>query len=202
MAVSTSRLEAFSDGVFAIAITLLVLEISVPTGRGNDLWQALGEQWPSYAGFVLSFFTIGIIWVNHHAAFDWVARTDRSLLFLNLLLLMAVAFIPFTTALMADYLREARGQDVAAAVYSASLLLMSLSFAETTRYVHAHPALLKPSTTEPGAAWRRQRRNLAGHFAYAVAVGLAFVNVYVSVGICALVAVSYIPAGATQRFES
>jgi uncharacterized membrane protein len=199
--VPTSRLEAFSDGVFAIAITLLVLEIHVPTDRGADLWQALGEQWPSYAGYVVSFLTIGIIWVNHHVLFDVVTRASRGLLFLNLMLLMATAFIPFTTALMADYLQASQGQDVAAAVYSASFLLMGFSFAVINLYLQRHGDLVAETISEQERR-RRVLRSVIGQLAYAVAIALAFVNAYLSLGICALVAVYYIHPGAPLTAES
>src|SRR4051812_39313370 len=98
---STNRLEAFSDGVFAIAITLLVLEIHVPKpGHGGSLGHELAAQWPSYAAFVISFLTIGIIWINHHAMVRRLRVADPSILIWNLLLLMTVSVLPFTTALM------------------------------------------------------------------------------------------------------
>src|SRR3954469_17222873 len=105
---STDRLETFSDGVFEIAVTLLILEIGVPHVARGDLAHALVKLWPSYATYVVSFFTIGIIWVNHHSQFMQIERADRVLLFLNLYLLMWVAFIPFPTALLAEYLRAGR----------------------------------------------------------------------------------------------
>jgi uncharacterized membrane protein len=111
--VPTSRLEAFSDGVFAIAITLLVLEIRVP-GQGESLSSALLHRWPSYFAYV-SFLTIGIMWVNHHQLFKFVKATDRKLLFVNLGLLMGVAFVPFPTSVVAEFIRNA-GQARAAAV--------------------------------------------------------------------------------------
>src|SRR5436309_13539589 len=96
----TNRVEAFSDGVLAMAITLLILEISVPDVKGDDLLDALGHQWPSYVAYVVSFLTIGIMWVNHHALFDHIRIVDRGLLFVNLFLLLAIAFVPFPTALL------------------------------------------------------------------------------------------------------
>jgi hypothetical protein len=90
---STGRLEAFSDGVFSIAATLLVLEFSVSSGR--DLGSQLTGLWPSYLAYATSFLTIGIIWMNHHYCVETMGRPDRTLLFLNLLLLMTVAFLPF-----------------------------------------------------------------------------------------------------------
>ena len=192
MPVSTSRLEAFSDGVFAIAITLLVLEIRVPAGQGDHLWRALGHEWPSFAGFVVSFVTIGIIWVNHHGLFDSVREVNRPLLFLNLFLLLSVAFIPFTTALMADYLREGQGQDVATAVYAGSLLLMGWGFTALGQYLHRKRP---PGYEELSEADRRELvvRSTAGWLVYAVAVAVAFVNAYAGLVICGLVALAYIP---------
>src|SRR5215208_4821730 len=103
---STNRLEAFSDGVIAIAITLLVLDLRVPQepadGLGHALWFDL---WPNYFAYVVSFIVIGIIWINHHAVIGAVGRADRMTLVLNLLLLMTVAALPFTTSLVAEYLR-------------------------------------------------------------------------------------------------
>src|SRR3954468_8377027 len=126
---SKARLEAFSDGVFAIAITLLVLEIKVPSPHGgHSLAHGLVELWPSYAGFAVSFITIGIIWVNHHAVFANVESVDRALLFRNLLLLLTVSFIPFPTAVMAEYLRAGNGQDVAVSFYAAWFFVMGIAF--------------------------------------------------------------------------
>src|SRR6266576_7353220 len=133
---STNRLEAFSDGVFAIAITLLVLEIHVPEpGSGESLAHELLAQWPSYAAFVISFFTIGIIWINHHAMVRRLRVTDHSILVWNLLLLMTVSALPFTTALMAVYLKESNGESLAAAVYAGSFLLMGVVFAGMNRHI-------------------------------------------------------------------
>jgi uncharacterized membrane protein len=116
---STNRMEAFSDGVFAIAITLLVLEIHVPEpGAGESLGRELLAQWPSYAAFVVPFLTIGVIWINHHAMVRRLRVTDHSILIWNLLLLMTVSALPFTTALMAAYLKQGEGESLAAAVYS------------------------------------------------------------------------------------
>ncbi len=102
----TTRVEAFSDGVFAIAITLLVLEIRVPppdaTEQGRTLLTALRELWPSYVGYVLSFVTIGIMWANHHSIFRYVRRADRYFVLINVLFLMCISFLPFPTALLAS----------------------------------------------------------------------------------------------------
>ena len=99
---STSRLEAFSDGVFAIAITLLILEVSVPESGFDDLWSGIGDQWPSYLAYATSFLTIGGLWLAHHGIFRRLASADAMVMRLNLLLLMLVSFLPFPTKLMAE----------------------------------------------------------------------------------------------------
>src|ERR687885_2746203 len=126
--VSTSRTEAFSDGVFAIAATLLVLELKIPNVEPGGLPEALLESWPSYATYVVSFLAIGIIWVNHHAVMDRIKSVNRPLLFLNLVFLMAVAVIPFPTALLADYLRAGHDERLAAAIYGGTMAGMGINF--------------------------------------------------------------------------
>src|SRR5579863_3093459 len=115
------RLEAFSDGVFAVAITLLVLSLNVPgPGQHTSLVHQLGDQWPSFAAYVISFMVIGIVWVNHHTLIGKLAGADRTILFLNLLMLMFVTVIPFPTHLFAQYLRSGGfNAKIAAAVYGA-----------------------------------------------------------------------------------
>lgn len=123
----TGRLEAFSDGVFAIAATLLVLEFSVGTAGGRDLGSALLHLWPAYLAYVTSFVTIGIIWINHHYCVETMARADRTLMFLNLLLLLTVAFLPFPTRLVAEYLRK-DGEQAAVYAYDATFVLMAIVY--------------------------------------------------------------------------
>src|SRR5215475_5101237 len=134
----TGRVEAFSDGVLAIAVTLLVLDLRVPARdalHGGSLAGALGHEWPSYAAYVTSFLIIGIIWVNHHGVFQLIGRVDRITLFLNLMLLMTVVAIPFTTSLLSEYLRAGGpSARTAALVYSAVMLLMSCGFAGLYTY--------------------------------------------------------------------
>jgi uncharacterized membrane protein len=188
-AMSTSRLEAFSDGVFAIAATLLVLDLHVQS-RPGELARALGHEWPHYATFAVSFLTIGIIWVNHHGQFQRVAKVDRPLLFLNLLLLMFVVLIPFPTDLLASYLHSGSDQHVAAAVYAATMLVMGLCFAASWRYVSRREHLLTRAISKRELT-ALIRRNAVGQCIYAVALGLAFVSAPACLGLCALAAIYY-----------
>jgi uncharacterized membrane protein len=188
----TNRLESFSDGVIAVAITLLVLNISVPEpGPGRSLGHELAHMWPQYAAYVVSFITIGIIWINHHAMINRLRTADHSILVLNLLLLMSIGIIPFATELMARYLREPQGESLAAAVYSGAFLVMSIMFAALNRLI----LLRKVHMYKREIPLERRRqllsRGLAGLIPYAVATALAFVSPYLTLGICALVAAFY-----------
>jgi uncharacterized membrane protein len=127
----SGRLEAFSDGVFAIAITLLVLDLAVPARdqlHGGGLGAALAHQWPSYFAYLVSFLVIGIIWVNHHTMFSKVNLVDRPVLFANLALLLVVSVIPFPTRLLAEYLTAGSDAHTAAAVYSCAMLAVGLAY--------------------------------------------------------------------------
>jgi uncharacterized membrane protein len=119
----TGRLEAFSDGVYAIAITLLILEIGVPAGSEEDLLGALVDEWRSYLAYLISFATIGASWLAHSAMTEHLDAVDRTLLRLNLLLLLVVAFIPFPTRLLAEYSGAGDAARVATTVYGITLLL-------------------------------------------------------------------------------
>jgi len=120
---STGRLEAFSDGVFAIAITLLVLEIRLPEDWEKDLGGTLIGLWPSYFAYVVTFLLVGMIWMNHHRMFHFIHRTDGLLLALNVLLLMDVAFLPFPTHVLAEALHADHGTQMAAVFYGIVLVI-------------------------------------------------------------------------------
>ena len=185
------RLEAFSDGVFAVAITLLALNLVVAGPGHGPLLSQLGEHWPSFVAYLISFFTIGIIWVNHHALVRNIAVVERTLLFLNLALLLFVVLIPFATGTMAQYL-TAGGQDakVATALYGAVFEGMALSFAAifawTLREGRTHRAV--PKEARRSAWWRFTIGNLI----YVLAILVAFVNAPAAVAIIGLVAVYYV----------
>jgi len=173
---TSERLEMFSDGVIAIAITLLVLEISVPDSRAGDLFSDLLESWPSYVAFVLSFVVIGIMWVSHHSMFERIARVDRGLLFMNLLLLLGIAFLPFPTALLASYASEGgTNSSVAAAIYSTTMAFIGLAFTAMWVYLDRHRDLLVEGI-DPSLLRRSAKRSFVGPVVYGLSIGLAFVN--------------------------
>jgi uncharacterized membrane protein len=185
-----SRTEAFSDGVFSIAATLLVLDLKVPATDG-DLLSALVHLWPAYASYAVSFLTIGIIWMNHHAIFAHLQRVDRPLQTLNLLLLLVVAVIPFPTSILATYLESGHDQAVAGAVYGLVMTAMGVSFGSVWMYVLRHDAL---RTTAITAARKRALllRFAIGSPIYAAGIGLAFVSAKLSLLIYAALAVYYL----------
>jgi uncharacterized membrane protein len=131
----TARVEAFSDGVFAIAITLLVLEISIPEDEFDDLWAAIADQWPSYLAYVTSFLTIGGLWLVHHGIFRRMRFADPTVLRTNLVLLLMVAFLPFPTRLVAETLTINHAERPAVLFYGAVLFVISALMTTLARYV-------------------------------------------------------------------
>ena len=172
---STSHTEAFSDGIFAIAATLLVLELKVPQVEPGGLADALLESWPSYATYVVSFLTIGIIWVNHRAVLDRIREVNRPLLFMNLMFLMAVAAIQFPTALLGDYLQAGHDERLAVAVYGGTISLMGVTFGAIWAY-----AVLSDDLLHARVDRTRARRSLwifaAGTPLYVLAIGASLLS--------------------------
>jgi uncharacterized membrane protein len=187
---NTNRAEAFSDGVFAIAATLLVLELKIPHVEPGGLSEALLERWPSYATYIVSFLTIGIIWVNHHAVMERIKNVDRPLLFLNLVFLMAVAAIPFPTALLADYLHAGHDQHLASAIYGATMALMGIAFGLIWAYAVLSDDLLHESI-DPHRARRSLLMFAAGNPLYLLAIGVSFLSAELALAIYALLALFY-----------
>jgi uncharacterized membrane protein len=173
--VDKTRLEAFSDGVFAIAITLLVLDLHVPEVGDGSLAHALWRQWPADVSYAVSFVTIGIIWVNHHNLIGNVARVTRTLLFLNLVLLLFVVALPFATATMAEYL-TAGGADarVSMVLYAGVFLGMGLAFALLFEWTLNPERVHRPVPREMRRSARL--RFSIGSVIYVVALGLAFLS--------------------------
>jgi len=199
----TGRIEAFSDGVFAIAITLLVIEIGVPhmddAPLGATLFEEIVRQWPSYLGYVISFLQIGVIWANHHNRFRFIARSDHGLLFLNILFLMCVAFIPFTTALLSEYLQgTAAERTVAGAVYAGVLMLTAFLFTLLWLYVAGNRRLLDPNL-DPTMIRAMTRRYVLGTFFYVLAFALAFVSLAASLVLLVGLALVFILPEAPER---
>ena len=189
---NTTRLEAFSDAVIAVAITLLVLDIKVPEASSTSgLWHALGDRWPNYASYAVSFLVIGIIWANHHSLIDVIDRVNRPLVMLNVFALMAIVLIPFSTALMARYLPQGGGTShVAAAVYSLTFLLMSFGFSAVWLYASRGRRLLIPGFSD--AELRRITIAFtAGMPLYLVTIGVAFVSAAACLILHALLALYY-----------
>lgn len=183
---TTNRLEYFSDAVFAIAVTLLILEIKPP--EGEHLGRELLDLWPSYAAYATSFLTIGIIWVSHHFQFDRTTIVDRPTLFINLFLLMVVSFIPFPTAVLAEHLQS--GEDAAAAAfYAGTLFLMSLSFNALAEYIRHRGLIVEELPEALVHAFKRKGR--VGLVGYLSAVALAFVSPYLSLALCGAIAVFF-----------
>jgi uncharacterized membrane protein len=192
--VETGRIEAFSDGVFAIAITLLVLELGVGHKYEHDhgLWRALVHEWPSFAAYVTSFFIIGIMWVNHHSMFRSIARADRVLLFFNLLLLMWMTLIPFPTRLVADHLGDG-GHDaaVAEAVYSANLTLAAIAF--SLIWIHAvRGGRLIAAPLGRREEWRSIGRFSVGTFLYGATIGISFASAGAALAVQFVLALYYL----------
>jgi len=161
----TARTEAFSDGVFAIAITLLVLDINVPESDFDDLWQGIANQWPSYLGYVTSFATIGGLWLAHHGIFRRIQYADARVTRLNLILLMIVSFLPFPTRLMAETIRNSDAETTAAIFYGTTLLAISVVTWALWQTVARNRDLLGPDVTddEVRAILRMTAPNIGGH---------------------------------------
>ncbi len=188
---SKGRLEAFSDGVFAIAITLLVLDLKVPQGvPWGGLWHALGQQWPAYFAYLVSFLVIGIIWLNHHSIFDKVRAVDRVLLIANLTLLLFVSLIPFPTRLISEYLAHGPDAKTAVAIYSATMLGMGLAYGWIWLHITGDRGLLHEHldrAAHRAAIWRFG----SGSIVYLMTVGLAFVTPVGTLVVHALLALYY-----------
>ncbi|HKC24122.1 MAG TPA: TMEM175 family protein [Thermoanaerobaculia bacterium] len=188
----TARVEAFSDGVFAIAITLLVLDLKVPRGSGNRLGTELVESWPSYGAFLVSFATIGIMWLNHHRLFTLIHRVDHALLVLNGLLLLTITVVPYPTSLLAAHLGS-EGARLAALVYCGWFIVIAIAFNVFWRYVSSperRPPLLRhaldsPQVREITAAYR------FGPLWYVVAFLLSYWHALAGIAVCGALALFF-----------
>jgi uncharacterized membrane protein len=184
---TTGRLEAFSDGVFAIAATLLILGVHQTAG---PLGRSLLHIWPSYVAYAITFVTIGVIWVNHHTVFGQVARVDRRFLLINVVFLMLVAFIPFPTGLVADHFRGG-GLGPAALAYGATLTLTATLFNTLWFYAASGDRLLK-ADADRRVVSGISRSYLPGPFIYLTATLVALASPIASVILYAAITVFYV----------
>jgi uncharacterized membrane protein len=168
----TGRLEAFSDGVFSIAATLLVLEIAVPAAGFDDLWKGIADQWPSYLAYATSFLTIGGIWLVHHAIFRHMRFADTVMTRLNLLLLMVVAFLPFPTQLVAEAIDSTTAERAAVLFYGATLLVISVLVTALVRYAGTRPELVEEESRESAKALTAQVSPNVGFYLAVLALAL------------------------------
>jgi uncharacterized membrane protein len=190
----TFRIEAFSDAVIAIAITLLVIEIHVPghdeIHSNGDLWSALWDLWPSYLGYLISFIVIGIMWANHHNTFKYIARVDHYLVLINTLFLLFVGFIPFTTGLLSEYLGH-DGEKTAVLAYTGWFFLTAVVYNVLWRYPATIRRELLDPKADPAAIAAISRRFNYGPPSYGLAFLAAFVYPPASLAIIALLALLY-----------
>jgi uncharacterized membrane protein len=184
-----NRVEAFSDGVFAIAITLLILAVGIEQAiSGGDLGEQLLDLWPAYIAYAVSFLTIGIMWANHHQIFRHFERVDRPLLLLNILLLMVISFTPFPTRVVAEHAQNASDRQAAALLYGTTMTITAICFFGV--WFYGSRKLLRPD------ADRREvsgitRSYLPGAPIYATATLIAFVNSIASLVLFGAIALFY-----------
>lgn len=186
---SPARLETFADGIFAIAATLLIIDVGLPEELHESLGRELLDIWPQYAAYVTSFLTIAIIWVNHHTVLGQIALVDRTFLFLNVFLLLAIAFIPFPTRILAEHVRTDDGR-AAAILYGVTMLVMSVSFLSVWLYASLGRRLIRPDA-DTRTVTGITRSFLPGVPIYAVATLAAFASPELSAALYALIAVFY-----------
>jgi uncharacterized membrane protein len=179
MASETQRVESFSDGVFAIAITLLVLELKVPPAGNSQLSSLLVRQWPSYLAFLASFAFIGIMWINHHRLFTHIRRSDHVLLVLNLLLLLGVITVPFPTAVLAENLGQP-GERTATLLYSGTYVVIAIAFNVLWRYATSRNRRLLGPDVDATAVRQIGVQYAFGPLFYLVCFALAWVSVAAS----------------------
>jgi len=187
--VESSRAEAFSDGVFAIAITLLILAVGVDQALAKgDLEHQLLHLWPAYIAYAVSFVTVGIMWVNHHAVFRQFARADRPLLLLNILLLMLIAFVPFPTRVVAEFAHSSHDRQAAAFLYGITMTTTAIMFFLVWWY--GSRRLLR-SDADPREVSGITRSYLPGTPMYGTATLIAFASPVASLVIFGAIALFY-----------
>jgi len=198
----TGRVEAFSDGVFAIAITLLVLDLKIPKSAElgtRSLWPAIFAQWPTFLAYFASFATILVMWVNHHKMFNWIHRIDDVFLYLNGLLLLFITFVPFPTSLVSTYLTCPQGRS-AAAIYAGTYEAIAISFNLLWNYA-ARGGRLLGAHASPSQVRAITRQYRTGPILYLVALVLALFSAEASFAYCLLLAVYWSLTGSLAFFR-
>jgi len=185
--VPKTRLEAFADGIFAIAATLLTLNLAVT--EGHPLGHELLIIWPQYAAYAISFVTIGIIWINHHTVMHQVAHVDRTFLTLSVLFLAVIAFIPFPTRLLAQHIQD-DGAEAAALLYGSTLTLTAVFFNVIWRYAAWGRRLLRQDAEEK-AVQGISRSYALGPPIYLAATVVAFKSPVASAALFGVLAIFY-----------
>src|SRR5690348_470408 len=201
----TGRIEAFSDGVIAVAITLLILDVHVPNVQ-TGLLQALLKQWPTYLGYVTSFLVITIFWANHHNMFRHIQQVDYALLLINSLFLMCIAFIPFVTALLTKYIASPTEQHTAAIVYGATLLLNGILFITIWWYAVWRRRLVR-SDLDTQTVHRITKGYLFGLPFWVLAIVLSLIDVklslafYIVINLMYLLPIRFLRSGRPDMFS-
>ncbi len=194
----TGRVEAFSDGVFAVAVTLLVFNVTIPASdaiQKYGLAGALGSQWTTYVAYIISFFSVLLVWATHHRLFKYIQKSNHTFLLLNGLVLMWVSLLPFPTSLLAKYIQGGPEQQrTAVLVYSGLSVLISSSLTGLWWYAsHNYRMLYKDTGLRFIQLTRRQLTT--GASLYALSFGLAFINTFVSIAIFILLIVFFTLSG-------
>ncbi len=199
MTLNKGRVETFSDGIFAIAITLLVLTIAQPSNY-SELRRQLLERWPSLAAYVVSFLVLGIMWLNHHTVFTYVQRIDRGFFYRNLVLLMTVVFIPYPTEVFGEALRTGAGERTAAVFYSIVMTVNAMAWSALWLHASTGRRLLNDDFPEE---MRRSSTILfiAGTGVYLISIGVAFINAYLCLAFHGALALYYARDPISRRLE-
>jgi uncharacterized membrane protein len=177
----TARIEAFSDGVLAIAITLLVLDIPVPPGHGG-LGEELRAGWPHYLAFVTAFLTIAVMWANHHDLFRVIDKSDRGLMLANAFLLLSISFLPFPTSVLAIHMRDTGAdRQVALLTYGGTMFVIAIAYNVLWRYVRAR-GLLRDDLPETAVSAINRAYNSA-LVVYGAALLLSFFAAWLSIAV-------------------
>jgi uncharacterized membrane protein len=196
--IGKGRIEALADGVFAIAMTLLVLDVKVPAVDGSldtaGFVRALWQLWPRFFAFVVSFLIAGVFWVGHHAQMHYVRRSDRLFMWSNLLFLLFISTIPFSASLLGQYTR----QPVAISIYCAKLILAGVVLYAQLRYAAGRGGLFD-ADMDPRLVRQGGQRILMGPAIYTVAAGAAFFSPSLSLILCVLTPLLYLLPGRVDR---